>query len=227
MSGTDQTSITYVRPGEWQPSAAMIPGIDARHTFANQGINDPEGPPLGLPQGGPSDPDSATARIDTRGPSAGGFHAPPQNDRKWWRRRNASQVNLDTVGDGSEWEFTADLPQVDTEKPRDPRNAPIPVDRWTGRTGPVLMAFLNRTFAARDMRHASRFNPNPGTNFAFTPSLRPSPAALGDGNGFRRFRTTQRLSPAPLDQVIVSHDQSDSTPGTVLGNGGQLSQRWW
>jgi hypothetical protein len=89
------------------------------------------------------------------------------------------------------------------------------------------LSYLNRSDTATDMRHAKRFNPDPGTNFAFTPSLRPSPMAMGDGIGVQRFRTMQRINPAPLDQTIVSTDQSDTATSSVLGVGGQLDQRWW
>ena len=226
-TGTDQTTIQYVRPGTWQASAG-IPGIDALHTYVNEGVNDPVGPPLGMPRGEPSPPDGPTAELSTVGPSAGTLHAPPQNDGPWWRRRNASNIHADEVGNGvGERNVTLDDNPPVGIRARDPRNTPVPENRITQQLGPLNMAYLNRTEAARDMRHASRFNPDPGRSFAFTPSLRPSPASLGDGIGFRRFRTTQRVSPAPLDQTIVSQDQSDTSTGSVLGVGSQLMQRWW
>lgn len=225
-TSTDQTSIQYVRPGQWQPSSARVPGIDALHSYQKEGVNDPAGPPLGNPRGGPAPADGPTAELPTIGPSAGGFNAPPQNDRKWWQRRNKSTIVLDQVANGDEWEVTQDTPQPDTMRPRDPRNTPIPLNRITQRMGPLNLAFLNRTVAARDMRHASRFNPDPGTNFAFTPSLRPSPMALGDGIGFNRFRTTQRISPAPLDQTIASEDQSNTRVESVFSMAAGL-QKWW
>lgn len=225
-TGTDQTNIQYVRPGTWQASAG-IPGIDARHTFVNEGVNDPQGPPLGMPRGEPSPPDGPTAELSTVGPSAGGFHAPPQNDGKWWKRRNASNVHADEVGNGPDRNVTLDdSPPVDV-RARDPRQRPVPENRITQQLGPMNMAYLNREPTARDMRHASRFVDPGGRSFAYTPSLRPSPASLGDGIGFQRFRTTQRVSPAPLDQTIASQDQSDTSTGSVLGVGSQLMQRWW
>jgi hypothetical protein len=72
-----------------------------------------------------------------------------------------------------------------------------------------------------------RFALNQGNSFAFTPSLRPSVMAMGDGMpNIPRFRTTQRVSPVPLDQQIVSDDQQAKS-GYVLATGGALSQRWW
>lgn len=225
-TGTDQTSIEYVRPGAWQASAG-IPGIDARHTYVNEYMSDPVGPPIGMPRGEPSPPDGPTAELSTVGPSAGGMHAPPQNDNRWWWRRNASRIQADRVANGSDWEVNQDDTPPVGQRPRDPRTVPVPQNRITQFMGPMNMAYLNRTGAARDMRHATRFVDPGARTFAFTPSLRPSPMALGDGQGFQRFRTTQRVSPAPLDQTIVSKDQSDTSTGSVLGVGSQLMQRWW
>jgi hypothetical protein len=155
------------------------------------------------------------------------MHAPPQNDGVWWRRRNASNIHADEMGNGPDQNVTLDdNPPVDLRH-RDPRNTPVPENRITQRLGPMNLAYLNREPAATDMRHARRFNPDPGRTFAYTPSLRPSPMALGDGIGFQRFRTTQRVSPAPLDQVVVSQDQSNTATISVLGVGSQLMQKWW
>lgn len=225
-SGTDQTSIQYVRPGTWQASAG-IAGIDEHHTYVNEYVSDPFGPPLGNPRGGPAPADGPTAEIPTVGPSAGGMHAPPQNDYAYWQNRNASAQYFDDIGNGADWNTTLDEPQPDTLRPLDPRRYPIPTNRITQTMSPMNLAYLNRNPTSVDMRHAKRFNPNPGTNFAFTPSLRPSPMSLGDGNGVQRFRTTQRVSPAPLDQTIHSEDQSDTRTGSVLSVGGQLTQKWW
>lgn len=225
-SGTDQTTIQYVRPGTWQASAG-IPGIDATHSYVKRGVGEPVGPPLGMPRGEPSPPDGPTAELSTVGPSAGGISPPPQNDGKWWKRRNASRVHADQVANGPDWNVTLDdAPPVDV-RARDPRQTPVPENRITQMMGPMNLAYLNREPTARDMRHASRFVDPGGRSFAYTPSLRPSPASLGDGIGFQRFRTTLRVSPAPLDQTIVSKDQSDTSTGSVLGVGSQLMQRWW
>lgn len=219
MASTDQTDITYVRPGtegnSWQASAG-IPGIDAKHTFIDPGKKPDQGP------------DTTPGSIPTRGPSAV-TKAPAQNSRSWWQWRNRSRIALDEAGNnsGGQWSATVDEPQNNTQKPIDPRKVAIPMERWTGRTGPVLMALMHRVSEGQ-MAGVDRFNPNPGTNFAFTPSQRPSPMAFGDGRpNVPRFRTTQRVMPAPLDQQIVSDDQSGTVSGGVLGMGGTLSQRWW
>jgi hypothetical protein len=214
-AGTDQTDITYVRPGTWQASAANVPGIDALHSFAE----DPR-----LPQG---PPDSSPGRIPTRGPSAvKDTKAPPQNARRWWQRKNASNIELDQQGNGPDWTVTISEDQHDTQKAPDPRWKAQVAPRWTARTGPVGVAYLNRI--SERGRGARRFVDNGGANFAFTPSLRPSPMSLGDGRpNIPRFRPTQRVSPASLDQQIVSQDQTNTESGGVLASGGTLSQRWW
>jgi len=213
-TGTDQTDITYVRPGTWNASSG-IPGIDALHSFAE----DPR-----LPQG---PPDSSPGRIATVGPSAvKETKAPPQNSRRWWLKRNRSNVMLDVVGNGSEWNVTINEDQVDTQKAPDPRWKAQVAPRWTARTGPVGVAYFHRT--TDRVGGARRFQETGGTNFAFTPSLRPSPMAMGDGRpNAPRFRPTQRVSPVSLDQQIVSADQRNTESAGVLSMGGTLSQKWW
>lgn len=227
MSGiSPDGTIQYVRPVAWSPSPG-IPGIDAHHTFVNEGVTNPgDGPPLGNPRGGPSQPDGAVANIPTPGPSAGGFHAPAQNDGAWWQRRNRSSNTFDEF-QGESGTVTQPVAQPNTQRPRDPRTTPVPVDRWTATHGPVNQYFYTRNPGVKDMTGMKRFHPNPGTNFAFTPSLRPSAGALGDGRGTTRFRTTQRETPAPLDNQIVSNDQLSAQSGPILSMGSSLSQRWW
>lgn len=220
-------AIAYAAPARnWSPSPG-IAGIDARHTFVNRGVEDPgTGIPLGNPTGGVSKPDGAVADIPVPGPSAGGFTAPPQNDAGWWLNRNMSANQFDEY-QGESVTVTQSVSQPDTQRPRDPRTTPIAAERWTARNGPVMMYLYERNPNVRDMTGLKRFHPDPGSNFAFSPTQRPSPAALGDGRGTQRFRTTQRDVPSSLDSQIVSNDQLGQSSGPVLSSGGTLSQRWW
>lgn len=220
-------AIAYAAPARnWSPSPG-IAGIDQHHTFARPGMKDPGvGIPLGNPTGGPSTPDSAVASIPAPGPSAGGFVPPPQNDAPWWMKRNQSSNQFDEF-QGEDGKVTTPIAQHNTLRTRDPRTAPIPVERWTARQGPVAQYLYTRNPLVRDMTGMKRFHPDPGTTFAYTPSLRPSPAALGDGRGSQRFRTTQREVPSSLDSQIVSNDQLGMKSGPVLPMGGTLSQRWF
>lgn len=212
---TDQTDISYVRPGTWEASPG-IPGIDQLHTFA-----DPPRKPLGPP-------DNSPGSIPTVGPSAvGQTKAPAQNSRKWWWKRNAGQIQLDNQN-GIDWttEQGTEEPQEDTQRPRDPRTVALRAPRWTATRGPVSQAFMHRN-TEHNMSGERRFVDVAGASFAFSPTLRPSPMAFGDGlPNIPRFRTTQRISPVPLDQQIVSEDQQ-VVSGPVLPVGGNLSQRWW
>lgn len=209
--------VTYVRPGSWEASPG-IPGIDVHHTFAN-----PARQPLGPP-------DESPASIDTVGPSAlNQTKAPAQNSRAWWNKRNAGQFFLDNQN-GSKWgEVEGEpQPQNDTQRPQDPRTYPLTAPRWTATRGPVTTAYLNRE-SEHNMTGERRFVDVLGASFAFTPSLRPSPMAFGDGlPNIPRFRTTQRVSPVPLDQQIVSDDQQ-ARSGYVLATGGSdlSSGRYW
>lgn len=218
-AATDQTDITYVRPGSWEASPG-IPGIDARHQFAKpspwplQPAEDNPGS-IGNPVNGPS------ALADTK--------APAQNSRYWWNRRNASQFVLDNQN-GDKWGVVEGEPQPqnDTQRPLDFRTFPLVAPRWTATRGPVTTAYLNRE-SEHNMTGERRFVDVLGASFAFTPTLRPSPMAYGDGlPNVPRFRTTQRISPAPLDQQIVSQDQQAES-GFVLATGGTNLQnsRWW
>lgn len=213
---TDQTdSTTYTRPGVWDISVPIVPGIDTLHSFRDPGI-DPKPSTIPItpgvaPMPGPS------AVTDTK--------APPQNSRAWWRRRNNSAFVIDSQN-GDRQEVTLDTPSGEKLRGPDPRYTTIPVDRWTGRRGPELLAYLQRVSFGNFRER--RFVPNPGAHMAFTPSLRPSPMAFGDGIGnVSRFRPTQRSMPVPLDQQIISTDQQNATSKPILSSGSQLSQRWW
>jgi len=214
-SATDQTDITYVRPGSWAASPG-IPGIDNRHQFATPARE----------QLGP--PDHSPGSIDTVGPSAvNQTKAPPQNSGAWWHRRNFGQFFLDRMN-GTNWGAVKGEPQPqnNTQRPLDPRTYPLVAPRWTATTGPVTTAYLQRD-SEHNMTGERRFADVLGASFAFTPSLRPSPMAFGDGlPNIPRFRTTQRTAPVPLDQQIVSDDQQ-ARSGYVLATGGTLNQRWW
>lgn len=213
---TDQTDpVTYTRPGTWAASAG-IPGIDQLHSFAA----DPR-----LPQG---QPDHSPSQIPTRGPSSDP-KAPAIFSQPWWQHKASGEIDLDVRGndDGGQWDATVQEPQAtSTQRPLDPRTYPIPAPRWTAKTGPVSVHYMHR-LSEGQMAGVDRFVDGNGAAAAFTPSLRPSPMAMGDGIGFQRFRTTQRVSPLPLDQQIVSQDQSGTVSGGVLQSGGILNQRWW
>lgn len=214
---TDQTDVTYVRPGTWNASSG-IPGIDKLHSFAEP-VREKLGPP-----------DSSPGRIPTVGPSAvNETKAPAQNSRRWWWKRNAGQIILDNQN-GSDWntEDGTPVPQTDTQRPRDPRTVALTAPRWTATRGPVAQAFMHRD-TEHNMTGERRFVDPAGASFAFTPSLRPSPMAFGDGlPNVPRFRTTQRISPVPLDQQIVSQDQQAiSGPVLAMSDGSALGQRWW
>lgn len=212
--GTDQTDITYVRPGSWEASPG-IPGIDYRHQFAT-----PAREPLGPP-------DESPGNVDERGPSAlNDTKAPAQNSRAWWFKHNAGQFLLDNLN-GSNWGPVEGVPepQNDTQRPLDPRTYPLTAPRWTATRGPVTTAYLNRV-SEHNLTGERRFVDTLGASFAFTPTLRPNPMAFGDGlPNVPRFRTTQRISPQPLDMQIVSQDQT-AEPGSVFATGSGLKS-WW
>lgn len=219
-TGTDQTNpVTYTRPGVWQASSPGVAGIDQVHNFAS-----PAREPL-LPASNPPGVDGAMG-----GPSAvADTKAPAQNSRRWWQKRNSSEFQLDVNANGPEaYNTTVPQPQADAlgwgPRSANPWVKPVANPRWTGNEGPQNVEY-SHVPASGNFR-ARRFEDHGGATYAFTPSLRPSPAALGDGRGFARFRPTQRVSPVPLDQQIVSEDQQ-SRSGPVLSSGGTLSQRWW
>lgn len=215
---TDQTDITYVRPGSWEASPG-IPGIDYRHQFATP-ARDVKQPPDATPG----------ANVAITGPSAvNDTKAPAQNSRPWWWKRNASQFLLDNQN-GANWgEVTGEpQPQNDTQRPLDYRTFPLVAPRWTAMRGPVTTAYLNR-LSEHNMTGERRFADVVGASFAYTATLRPNPMQFGDGlPNIPRFRTTQRTTPMPTDQQIVSQDQQAES-GYVLATGGTdlTAMRWW
>lgn len=209
--------VTYVRPGSWEASVG-VPGIDQHHTFADPG-------PHSLGQ-----PDESPGSIDTVGPSAvNDTKAPAQNSRAWWFHHNAGQFLLDNQN-GDKWGDVEGEPQPqnDTQRPKDFRTYSLVAPRWTATRGPVTTGWINRE-SEHNMTGERLFVDPKGASFAYTPTLRPSPMAFGDGlPNIPRFRTTQRVSPVPLDQQIVSDDQQ-ARSGYVLATGPTdlSSTRWW
>lgn len=213
MSGTNQTdAIEYIRPGGWSASVGLV-GIDELHTFASDPRQLTEPPPPVKP-----------GVFPLPGPSAQ-TKAPAQNSRRWWRKRSQSTNELDALGNDGQWLATTEEPQGSKTKPRDPRTQPIPSPRWTGTMGPVLVGYMHRTTEGT-MYGARRFVDHAGSSFAYAPSTRQSPMALGDGRGTKRFRPTQRNRPETLDQQTVSIDEQTYKGGSVLMSGPGIQSYW-
>lgn len=228
MTGLDQTNpVTYTRPGTWQASVG-IAGIDATHTFVDPGPENrvdpsstapPIAPGLTGMDGGPD------ALKDTK--------APAMWSRAWWQNRNKSSIQLEnslSQNGGDPYNNTVRQDQTymlgDSPKVQNPSVVPIPNPRWTGNQGPQNVEYSQHVDDVN--RRPTRFVDTGGAAVAFSPSLRPSPMAMGDGRpNIPRFRPTQRVAPVPLDQQIVSQDQTNTNSSGVLSLGGTLSQRWW
>lgn len=206
--------------GSWDASIA-ISGIDAHHSFATERrLTAPFGPDSMTDNqqsiGGWSD------EIPTPGPYELLYDGNRRDQKAYWQERQGEKVRA--YGDEN---FTGeDLKSGtgDITRPRDARQFSIPTDdRPTLHQGPDMNYMVRQGAWGFGNFRENRFN-GTHSSYAFTPSLRPSPLQYGDGVGSKRFRTTQRTTPDPMQSQYVTSEVQD-VPVNIFAYG-TMPQYW-
>ena len=209
--------------GSWD-AAIAIAGIDAHHTFQTERrMTAPFGPDSMTDNqqsiGGWSD------EIPTPGPYNLLYDGNRRDSKAYWQERYGEKVRAYDAEDYAPGNGDLRSGTGDITRPRDPREFSIPTDDrptlhgegrnlgYMVRTGPWGFGqFREERF---DGSHSS---------YAFTPSLRPSPMQYGDGVGAKRFRTTQRTTPDPMQSQYVT-SEVQNVPVNIFAYG-SMPQYW-
>lgn len=211
MAKSPSVQTVRQKPKNWSASVGF-PGVDAHHSYAKPVRNLEPAPAI-----------SPLPLLPVPGPWMDSRQDADSSNKEYWQNRNASQMQEEKRIVQND--VSVDNPQTPVKRMINARENFVPVDRTNAHRGPLMSLMMRPPFQWRNMR---RFTGNMG-GFQYTPTLHPGVEQFGDGQGRKRFRTTQRVTPAPMEQRIVSTVDQQGSPTQIMRkvSAGNQLLKWW